>query len=133
MTNATHRIHISPLPQSPRTTPSLKAPPVNMVTPEAGKSPDNWSAVLGAVATFLGALAAWFYRKAGQTPRPLTETQRYDADMLREALEPLREQLENLTSSLRETSTKVSRIDGRLDVFSLRLARVEGHLQDNGD
>lgn len=102
-----------------------------MLEAESSK-PDNWNALLASVATFLGALAAWFYRKAGQTPRP-TEGQKYDAEIFREALRPIREQLENLSSSLQDTSTKVSRIDGRMDVLSFRLARVEGHQQGSGD
>ena len=55
-----------------------------MVTPEAGKSPDNWSAVLGAVATLPRSSGCVVLPQgAGQTPRPPTETQRYDAEMLR--------------------------------------------------
>lgn len=128
-----NRITTIPIHQSPSPIPSLKAPQADMVDPGVGsKAPDNWSTLLASVAAFLGALAAWFYRKAGQTPRP-ADNQKYDAEILRDALEPIREQLESLASSLRDTSTKVGRLDGRFDVFSLRLARVEGHQKDYGD
>lgn len=110
--------------------PFPKGLPADMLEAESGK-PDNWSALLGSVAAFLGALAAWFYRKAGQVPRP--EGPKLDAEILREALKPIREQLDTITSSLQDTSTKVNRVDGRLDGFSLRLARVEGHQQDAAD
>ncbi len=108
----------------------------DMIEPESGK-PDNWSTLLGSLATLFGALAAWFYRKSGQAARPENKP---DAAMLRRELQPILAQLDELTRSLgstnqlvEETNEKVVRMEGGVRNLGVRLARMEGHQEHAGD
>lgn len=109
-----------------------------MIEPvEAGKA-SNWDTLLASLAALCGGLAAWFYRKSGQVPRPDTRTA--DMEMFRRELQPILSRLDDFTREFSEhsrtateTNQKVTSLEASIGVIGERLSKVEGRLRYSGD